>query len=278
MPASQTSVAEIYSENYRFLQRHVYSHSGIVVENDKHYLFETRLAPIVRQLGLASVNDLCALLMATREDEIGRQVAEAMATNETHFFRDPCQYQAIRTVLLPRLTQERRDTKKLSFWSAAASTGQEAYSLAMVLVEEGLSGWNNQILATDFSTNALERARSGIYHQIEVNRGLPAAMLVKHFRRSGVDWQLSESLRRMVRFEKIDLRKSMRALGPYDLVFCRNVLIYFDAETKKNILNELHGTLFRGGWLLLGGAETAFGIEERFERLAVGGTTVYVAR
>jgi chemotaxis protein methyltransferase CheR len=111
-----------------------------------------------------------------------------------------------------------------------------------------------------------------------VNRGLPAAMLVKHFRRSGVNWQLSEPLRRMVRFESIDLRKSMRALGPFDLVFCRNVLIYFDAETKKNILNELHGTLFRRGWLLLGGAETAFGIEERFERLAVGGTTVYVAR
>ena len=189
-----------------------------------------------------------------------------MTTNETYFFRDPAHYDAIRTVLLPRLKEERRDTKKLRFWSAAASTGQEAYSLAMLLLENGLSDWNIQILGTDFSSQVVERARSGKYQQIEVNRGLPAALLVKHFRRSGVDWQLSEPVRRMARFETIDLRKSMRALGPFDLVFCRNVMIYFDAETKKNILKELHGTLFRGGWLLLGGAETAFGVEEWFDK------------
>ena len=230
---SQTPVSEIHSENYRFLQEHVYSQAGIVLEEDKHYLFESRLTPIVRQLGLGSINDLCALLQATRETEVGRQVVEAMTTNETYFFRDPAHYEAIRTVLLPRLKEDRRDTKKLRFWSAAASTGQEAYSLAMLLLEEGLSDWNIQILGTDFSSQVLERARSGKYQQIEVNRGLPAALLVKHFRRSGVDWQLSEPVRRMVRFETIDLRKSMRALGPFDLVFCRNVMIYFDAETKK---------------------------------------------
>ncbi len=125
-----------------------------------------------------------------------------------------------------------------------------------------MSDWNIQILGTDFSSQVLERARSGKYQQIEVNRGLPTPYLVKHFRRAGVDWQLSEAVRRMVRFETIDLRQSMRALGPFDLVFCRNVMIYFDAETKKSILSEIHGTLFRGGWLLLGGAETAFGIED----------------
>jgi chemotaxis protein methyltransferase CheR len=148
----------------------------------------------------------------------------------------------------------------------------------MLLLEDGLSDWNIEILGTDFSSQVLERARSGKYQQIEVNRGLPAALLVKHFRHSGVDWQLSEQVRRMVRFETIDLRKSMRALGPFDLVFCRNVMIYFDAETKKNILKELDGTLSRGGWLLLGGAETAFGVEEWFERQTVGNATVYVAR
>jgi chemotaxis protein methyltransferase CheR len=249
-----------------------------VLEQDKHYLFESRLAPIVRQLGLGSINDLCALLQATRGAELGQQVVEAMTTNETYFFRDPAHYDAIRTVLLPRLKQERQDTKKMRFWSAAASTGQEAYSLAMLLVEDGFSAWDVQILGTDFSSRVLERARSGKYQQIEVNRGLPASLLVKHFRRSGVDWLLSEKLRPMVRFESIDLRKSMRALGPFDLVFCRNVLIYFDAETKKNILKEIHGTLFRGGWLLLGGVETAFGVDECFERQIVGNATVYVAR
>ena len=275
---SQSSISEIHSENYRFLQQHVYAQAGIVLEEDKHYLFESRITPIVRQLGLGSINDLCALLQATCETDVGRQVVEAMTTNETYFFRDPAHYEAIRTVLLPRLKEDRQDVRKLRFWSAAASTGQEAYSLAMVLLAEGFNDWDIQILGTDFSSQVLERARSGKYQQIEVNRGLPAALLVKHFRRSGVDWQLSEPVRRMVRFETIDLRASMRALGPFDLVFCRNVLIYFDAETKKNIMKELHGTLFRGGWLLLGGAETAFGAEEWFERQTVGGAIVYVAR
>jgi chemotaxis protein methyltransferase CheR len=275
---SQTSIAEIKSDNYRFLQQHVYAQAGIVLEEDKHYLFESRLTPIVRQLGLGSINDLCALLQATREPAVGRQVVEAMTTNETYFFRDPAHYDAIRTVLLPRLKEDRRDTKKLRFWSAAASTGQEAYSLAMLLLENGLSDWNIQILGTDFSSQVLDRARSGRFQQIEVNRGLPAALLVKHFRRSGVDWQLSDTIRQMVRFETIDLRKSMRSLGPFDLVFCRNVMIYFDAATKKEILKELHGTLFRGGWLLLGGAETAFGVEDWFERQTVGNAIVYVAR
>jgi chemotaxis protein methyltransferase CheR len=275
---SQTSIAEIHAENYRFLQEHVYSQTGIVLENDKHYLFESRLTPIVRKLGLDSINDLCALLQATCQTEVGRQVVEAMTTNETYFFRDPAHYQSIRTVLLPRLEEARRDTKRLRFWSAAASTGQEAYSLAMLLLENGFSDWNVQILGTDFSSRVLDRARSGKYQQIEVNRGLPGALLVKHFRRSGVDWQLAEAVLRMVRFETLDLRKSMRALGPFDLVFCRNVLIYFDTETKRKILKELHGTLFRGGWLLLGGAETAFGVEEFFERQTVGNAIVYVAR
>ncbi len=275
---SQSPIAEIHPENYRFLQEHVYSKVGIVLEENKHYLFESRLAPIVRQLGLGTINDLCALLQASSATEVGRQVVEAMTTNETYFFRDPTHYDAIRTVLMPRLIEERRQTKKLRFWSAAASTGQEAYSLAMLLLGLGLGDWNIQILGTDFSSQVLERARSGKYQQIEVNRGLPAAMLVKHFRQCGVDWQLSEAVRRMVTFETIDLRNSMRALGPFDLVFCRNVMIYFDAQTKRNIMKELHGTMFRGSWLLLGGVETAFGLEEWFDRQSVGNATVYVAR
>jgi chemotaxis protein methyltransferase CheR len=148
----------------------------------------------------------------------------------------------------------------------------------MLLLEEGFGDWNIQLIGTDFSSQVLERARSGKYHQIEVNRGLPAARLVKYFQRAGVDWQLCQNLRQMVRFDTIDLRSSMSALGPFDLVFCRNVMIYFDAATKRQILKEIHGTLFRGGWLLLGGAETVPGMEELFDRQAVGTAMAYVAR
>jgi chemotaxis protein methyltransferase CheR len=275
---SQTQVTEILPENYRFLQAHVYSKVGIVLEDNKHYLFESRLTPIVKQFSLGSINALCALLLSKRNPEIGQQVVEAMTTNETYFFRDPAQYEAIRTDLLPRLKDERQANRKLRFWSAASSTGQEAYSLAMMLLQEGFQDWNIQILGTDFSSKVVERARSGVYQQIEVNRGLPVSLLVKHFRRSGLDWQLSEQVRKMASFETIDLRNSMRTLGPFDLVFCRNVMIYFDNETKQRIMKELHSTMFRGAWLLLGGAETAFGLEEWFDRKTVGSATVYVAR
>lgn len=274
---SSSSIA-IYSENYRFLQEHVYSHSGIVLEDDKHYLFECRLAPIVRQLGLGSINDLCVLLKENRQVDVGLQVVEAMTTNETYFFRDPAHYDAIRTTLLPRMRVERCDVKRLRFWSAAASTGQEAYSLAMTLLEEGMSNWNIQISGTDICSRVLERARAGKYQQIEVNRGLPASLLLKYFCRSGLEWQVSDTVRGMATFEKFDLRQSMRTRGPFDLVFCRNVMIYFDLATKKKIMQELHGTLFAGGWLMLGGSETTIGFDDWFEKQIVGNTTVYVAR
>ncbi|MGA2049708.1 MAG: protein-glutamate O-methyltransferase CheR [Terracidiphilus sp.] len=276
--ASHTLTTAILPENYRFLQEHIYSQVGIVLEDNKHYLFESRLSPIVKQNGLESINELCALLHVPRNAEIGQQVVEAMTTNETYFFRDPNQYDAIRTVLLPRLKSERNDTKKLRFWSAASSTGQEAYSLVMLLLEDGLKDWNIQILGTDFSSKVIARARAAVYQQIEVNRGLPASLLVRYFKRSSLEWQLNEAVKRLARFETIDLRKSMRTLGPFDLVFCRNVMIYFDNETKRNIMKEIHSTLFRGGWLLLGGAETVFGLDEWFDRQTVGNITAYVAR
>jgi chemotaxis protein methyltransferase CheR len=276
--ASQAYITEIFPDNYRFLQEQIYSRVGIVLEDDKHYLFQSRLAPIVKQLRLGSINDLCALLHARCDPELGQEVAEAMTTNETYFFREPAQYDALRTILLPRLIEERRETRKLRFWSAASSTGQEAYSLAMLLLEAGLGAWNIDILGTDFCSKVVERAQSGIYQQIEVNRGLPAALLVKRFHRSGLSWQVDEAVRRMAHFETFDLRKSMHNFGPFDMVFCRNVMIYFDEKTKRDIMKELHSTLFRGGWLLLGGTETALGCDEWFDRKTVGKTTVYVAR
>jgi two-component system, chemotaxis family, protein-glutamate methylesterase/glutaminase len=273
----QRKITNISFENHRFLQEYVHSRVGIVLEDDKHSLVESRLAPVVRQRGLGSINDLCVLLQAQHNAELGHQVVEAMTTNETYFFRDPTQFEAIRTVLLPRLKRERQGNQNLRFWSAASSTGQEAYSLAMLLLENGLEDWNINILGSDFSETVVERARLGIFQQAEVQRGLPAKLLAKYFRRSGLDWQLCEPARKMVRFETIDLRKSMRTLGPFDLVFCRNVMIYFDSETKRKIMKEIHGTLFRGGWLLIGGSEATFDLEERFDRLTVGNATVFVA-
>lgn len=275
---AQGSTTTILPENYRILQESVFSEVGIVLQDDKSYLFESRLAPVVKQLNLGSINELCVALSSHGNHQMRRMVAEAMTTNETYFFRDPQQYEAIRKDLLPRLRRERGDRKKLSFWSAASSTGQEAFSLAMLLLEEGFADWNIQILGTDVSTKVINRARTGVFQQVEVNRGLPAGLLVKYFQRVGIGWKLCDAVLRMVRFETVDLRDNMRTLGPFDLVFCRNVMIYFNKETKQQILKGLHGTLFRGGWLLLGGSETAFYANEWFERRADGNISLFIAK
>lgn len=268
----------ILSENYRFLQEHVYAQAGIVLEGDKHYLFESRLLPIVTSLGLPSINHLCDMLRDRPGHELGRQVVEAMTTNETYFFREPSHYQAIRKHLLPRLKQLRRDSRTMRFWSAAASTGQEAYSLAMILLEDGFGDWNAQILGTDFSSHVVARARAARYPQIAVNRGLPTSLLIKYFSRVGVDWQLRAEPQRLAQFEQIDLRGDLRPLGTFDLVFCRNVMIYFDPQTRLNLIERIRGCLAPGGWLLLGAAETASGVDRWFDRQSIEGASIFVAR
>jgi chemotaxis protein methyltransferase CheR len=272
-----TRVIDILPENYRVLQESVYSHVGIVLDDNKQYLLEGRLTPLIMQLGLRSINELCGLLQRADSAEIGHMVAEAMTTNETYFFREPIHFDAIRTVLLPRLRVERRDSRRLRFWSAASSSGQEAYSLAMLMLEDGFRDWNVHVLGTDFCSKVVARANAGLYQQLEVNRGLPATLLVKYFQRCGLSWQIRDAVRAMARFETIDLRNSMRTLGPFDLVLCRNVMIYFDTATKRKIMMQIHNTMFRGGWLLLGSAETTIDLDGLFERRSLGGTTVYVA-
>jgi chemotaxis protein methyltransferase CheR len=267
---------ELCTESYRFLQDIVYRESGIVLDGDKRYLLEARLMPIVQQLRLGDLNDLCAILGSLFCNTLlKRQVVEAVTTNETFFFRDPAQYDALRSVVIPSLIAQRQDTRKLSFWSAASSSGQEAYSLAMMLLEMGLGDWRIEIQGTDLSTRMAERASAGRYLQIEVNRGLPIGYLVKYFTRVGLEWQLNDEARRMVDFSTCDLRQSMSARGPFDVVFCRNVLIYFDVESKRKILDQLHGTLCRGGYLLLGGSETTLNLTDRFERIPIGQTVFY---
>ena len=273
-----TGSTEITAENFAFLQQQIYRDSGIVLEAGKQYLVEARLAPIVREHGLASVNDLCALLRALTNDGLRRKVVEAMTTNETQFFREPAQYEALRTTVLAELLAQRRSPRPLSCWSAAASTGQEAYSLAMLAADMGLASWDIQILATDLAESVLERARLARYTQLEVNRGLPAAYLVKYFTRQGLEWILKDEIRRWVRFQRHDLRDSARHLGPFDLVFCRNVLIYFDTETKRRILCHVREAMYPGGYLLLGAVETILDLEDLFERKRIGQAVLYQAR
>ena len=269
--------AEISPQSYHFLQNFVSRESGIVLDSDKRYLVEARLLPIALKLRLYSLNDLCTLLQTTADASVRQQVVEAMTTNETFFFREATQYEALKSTVLPELMQQRQVTRKISVWSAAASTGQEAYSFAMLLLEMGFGNWDISIVGTDLSTAVLQRARAGRYLQIEVNRGLPAALLVKYFKREGLEWQLKDEIRRMVRFEQDDLRRTTSTRGPFDLVFCRNVLIYFDVETKRSIIARIRQCLAPGGHLLLGGSETTLNLDDRLIRRVVGSAMLYQA-
>lgn len=267
----------INAVNYQFLQEHVHRESGIVLDSGKQYLVEARLMPIVIRRQLGTVNDLCTRMRNWDQRALRWEVVEAMTTNETQFFRDVDLWQGLRTKVLPDVIERRRSTRTLRLWSAAASSGQEAYSLAMELLEMGLGGWDIQIVGTDLSEQILERARSGKYSQMEVGRGLPAKHLVKYFTREGMLWQLKEDVRRMVRFEQLDLRGALVGKGPFDLVLCRNVLIYFDIPTKKKIFQRLRGAMFQKGYLALGGAETTFNLDGSFQSVVVGRTSFYLA-
>lgn len=277
---SMTGAAEtrILPDNYRFLQEFIYRESGIVLDDEKQYLLDARLLGLARDAGLGTLNDLCALLRATQTSELRQRVVDAMTTNETYFLREQAHYDVLRQFLVPDLLKFHADSRRLRFWSAASSSGQEAYTLAMMLLEMGLGDWNIEILGTDLCSKVLEQARAGSYSQLEMSRGLPSAYLLKYFRRTGLQWQIKDEVRRMVRFEPFDLRSSMRSLGPFDTVFCRNVLIYFDLPTKIKILQEIHGTLFRGGCLFLGSTETSLPAGDLFERKSIGEATVYEAK
>lgn len=270
-----TISASISPENYAFLQRYVYQESGIVLDEGKNYLVESRLLPIVKQESLTTLNDLCNLLKAVAPAALRGRVIEAMTTNETLFFRDAAVFEALQKTILPAMIESRRSARRLRIWSAAASSGQEAYSIAMLLLEMGLEAWQIQILGTDLNQQILDRAKAGRYMQIEVNRGLPARYLVKYFTRNGLDWQIHDSLRRMVQFERFDLRSPMRVLGEFDLIFCRNVLIYFDVETKKRILGQIRQVMAPGAYLALGAAESTLNLDNAYTRVTHSGATFY---
>jgi chemotaxis protein methyltransferase CheR len=257
-------------DDFSLLAKLVKERSGLTLTRDKAYLLESRLLPVARKWNLRTLDDLVTRLRKLPDVAMVRDVVEAMTTNESFFFRDIKPFEQFKTVLLPHLLKARAAKRSFRIWSAACSSGQEAYSLAMLLKEEKarLAGWNVEIVATDLSTEILAKAQAGLYTQFEVQRGLPIQYLVKYFKQLGDRWQIDAGIREMVRYRPLNLLEDFSALGTFDVVFCRNVLIYFDQPTKAAVLTRLARQLAGDGFLYLGGAETVVGITDRFQPMA----------
>ncbi len=251
-------------ESFSFLAGLVKARSGIVLTADKGYMLETRLAPMLRREGLAGLDALALRLRGPRSESLAAEMVEALTTNESSFFRDGRPFEHLKR-LLPKLAAARPTGQAIRIWSAACSSGQEAYSIAMTVAELGaaLGGRRVEIVGTDISREMLDRAQEGAFTQFEVQRGLPVQMLVKHFRQEGGRWRVAPELRAMTRWQAFNLLDDPRGLGRFDVIFCRNVLIYFDAPTKSRVLGALAGQLVPDGLVYLGGAETVFGLTER---------------
>jgi chemotaxis protein methyltransferase CheR len=262
--------------DYDYLQKLLKDRSGLMLSADKKYLLESRLLPLARKLGVAGISELVAKMKGGSEALI-LDVVEAMTTNETFFFRDKTPFDHFKEAVVPELLRARAGRRSLRIWCAAASTGQEPYSLAMILKEFGpaLDGWRIEIVATDLSPEVLEKSRAGLYTQFEVQRGLPIQLLVRHFTQVGAMWQLNAGTRALVQFRQFNLLQDFSSLGKFDVIFCRNVLIYFDQATKTDIFNRLAKVSEADGYLFLGAAETVVGLTDRY-RICPDRRGVYV--
>jgi chemotaxis protein methyltransferase CheR len=261
-----------------FVRRLVHERSAIVIDQSKGYLIESRLVPLARQVGLGSVSELLDRLRNDHNAPLSDLVVDAMTTNETSFYRDLHLWDALRDQIIPGLVERRRPQRSLTFWSAACSSGQEPYSVAMMLVDrfpDVVANWNVRIIATDLSADMLGRAALGRFSQLEVNRGLPAPTLVKHFRRDGSYWQISDQIRQMVEFRALNLVRPWPFVPQVDVMFLRNVLIYFDLPTKQQVLDRALEVLRPDAHLLLGTAETTMNLDDLFQRAAHGRATSY---
>jgi chemotaxis protein methyltransferase CheR len=254
-------------QQFEFITRLLKERSGLVLGPDKSYLLESRLAPLAKKRGLAGTGELIERLKSGREEALAHEVTDAMTTNETFFFRDGKPFDFFAKETLPQFIRERAKTRSLRIWCAAASTGQEPYTLAMILKEAArqLDGWRVDLVATDISTESLARAKAGRYTQFEVQRGLPITFLVKYFKKQDEMWEISPDIRKMVDYRPLNLLGPFASLGKFDLVFCRNVLIYFDTATKADILDRIGRQMADDGQLVLGGAETVLGVTESFK-------------
>ena len=279
MPADVTPVP-LSPADFEYVRALVRARSAIVINPDQGYLVESRLSAVARREGFASVGQLVAGLRSGGGVDLQVRVVEAMTTNETSFFRDVHPFENLRLSVIPELVRRRAATRRLTIWCGACSTGQEPYSLVMLLREHfpALASWHVQILATDLSEEILTRARHGRFTQLEVNRGLPAALLAKYFTKDGPEWQIRDEVRAAVRFEQLNLTGPWRPFPPMDLVLLRNVLIYFDTTVKKQILGRVRGVMQPDGFLLLGGAESTLNLDDAFERAETGRSGYYRIR
>ncbi|WP_372425151.1 CheR family methyltransferase [Salinarimonas chemoclinalis] len=253
--------------DFEYLRALLKSRSGLSLAPEKRYLVESRLGPVCRKHQIPGLPQLVQVLRGGRNSAIETEVVEAMTTNETFFFRDKTPFDIFRDQLLPKLAAARATQKRLRIWCAAASTGQEPYSLAMIVDEmkPRLGGVQVDILATDLADEVLAKAKAGVYSQFEVQRGLPIQMLLKHFKQDGEQWRISPAIKNMVQFRPLNLIRDFSSLGQFDIVFCRNVLIYFDQPTKADVLRRLSNALAADGALFLGAAETVIGLTSAFQ-------------
>jgi chemotaxis protein methyltransferase CheR len=265
---------------FNYVRRLVLDQSAIVLEEDKGYLVESRLLPLARREGFTSISLLVQKMQSEPVHGLHRRAVEAMTTNETSFFRDFHPFEALKKFVLPELIARCAAQRALNIWCAASSSGQEPYSLCMLIRENfpQLLSWKLHILATDLSSDILARAREARYSQLEVNRGLPASLLVKYFEKRGCDWYLREDIRNMVDYQIVNLANPWPTLPAMDIVMIRNVLIYFGIETKKTIFARVRKVLKPDGYFFLGGAETTFSIDDSFERVSLERTTCYRIR
>jgi len=252
--------------DYEYLRKLLKDHSGLDLSADKQYLIESRLLPLARKSGLSDISEVVQKLRGGSSSLV-TQVVEAMTTNETFFFRDKAPFDHFRDSIMPEILKARANRKAVRIWCAAGSTGQEPYSLAMCVKEMGarLNGWRVEILATDISQEVLEKSKAGVYSQFEVQRGLPIQMLVKYFKQNGDLWQINSDIRAMVQHRQFNLLHEFPQLGTFDIVFCRNVLIYFDQDAKINIFARLAKAMEPDGFLVLGAAETVVGLTDVFK-------------
>jgi len=270
----------IRNSDFNYICDMVRKHSAIVLEPGKEYLVESRLNPLARQEGFSSLQHMVDCLRSSPSGNLHRKVVEAMTTNETSFFREMRVFDMFRKAILPKLLVDRARERSLNLWCAACSTGQEPYSLAMLLREHfpTLDGWNITFIASDISREMLARAREGRFNQLEVNRGLPAHLLVKYFKKQDAMWEISPDIRRMVEFREINLIHAWPSLPRMDVISLRNVLIYLDLETKRSILSRIPNLLDPEGYLLLGGAETTTNMDDAFEAVGLEGATCFRLR
>ncbi|WP_300528254.1 protein-glutamate O-methyltransferase CheR [Maricaulis sp.] len=257
----------IKQDDITFVAAEAFKRSGLVLSADKGYLLESRLAPLARAEGYPSIEALIAAARRDRSERLLWGITEALATHETFFFRDNTPFDLFKQDILPNLARARGLNGSIRIWCAACSSGQEPYSLAMLLDEERarLGNLKIDIVATDMAPRVLEKAKAGIYSQFEVQRGLAIQRLVRHFEQTGDQWRIKPNIRQMVTFQKQNLLESFNAMGTFDVVFCRNVLIYFDAETKKQVLARLAKQTPNDGYLIMGAAETVVGLSKDFE-------------